>query len=167
MAADGAARFWVGDGEMWIGSVLASSSGAVSSKLIRYERRAGGGPGGPKGPGSPGSEALGFDTAAAGATISGMYESALSSCQPLSLAYSDVYLRPASLATAAGVYTVSDGSGYSLTVTIHSDGQLEGSDTLGCVLIGSVDVPDPAVNYYNAVADRQFAGRSTVTTLEC
>jgi hypothetical protein len=143
---------------MWVGSVLASSSGAVSSMLTRYERLAGGGPGGPKDSGSPFSEALGFDTAAAGATLSGKYEGALSDCQPLNLSYSDVYRRPASLATAAGVYTASDGNGYTLTVTIQSDGQLDGSDTLGCVLIGSVAVPDPAVNYYSAVADATTCG---------
>jgi hypothetical protein len=62
------------------------------------------------------------------------------------------------LATAAGVYTASDSSGYTLTVTIHRDGQLDGSDTKGCTLIGSVDVPDPAVNYYSAIADATTCG---------
>jgi hypothetical protein len=46
VAADGDARFWVGDTEMWMGSVLATSNGDVNSRLTRYERFAGGAPGG-------------------------------------------------------------------------------------------------------------------------
>ncbi len=159
VAADGQAHFWVGDNEMWVGTVLASSSGVVSSVLTLYYRLAGGGPGGPMYFASSLLAELGFDTAAAGATLSGQYAPGdFSNCQPLNLSYSDVYRRPASLAAAAGVYTASDGNGYTLTVTIHSDGQLDGSDTLGCMLIGSFAVPDPAVNYYSAVADATTCG---------
>jgi hypothetical protein len=41
---------------------------------------------------------------------------------------------------------------------MHSDGQLDGSDTNGCVLLGSVTVPDPAKNHYSAVADASSCG---------
>lgn len=158
VAADGQANFLIGDGELWTGSVLASPDGAVSSRLTRYFRATGAGIGGLRDPGSPNTAFLGFDAATAGSRLSGEYLGVLSSCQPVRLGYRDIYLRLASLAVIAGVFTASDDDGYTLTVTIHSDGQLDGSDTRGCVLIGDVTVPDPAKNYYRAAADVSSCG---------
>jgi len=158
IAADGQAHFLVGDSEVWIGSVLGSMDGAVSSALVRYYRATGEGIGGVKNPGSPNTAFLGFGAANAGSSLAGAYMSVLSNCQPLHLAYNDVYRRSASLGVIAGVFTASDDNGYALTVTIHSDGQLDGSDTQGCVLIGIAAVPDSARNYYRAVADASSCG---------
>ena len=158
IAADGQAHFLVGDGEMWIGSVLGSTDGAVSSTLVRYYRATGEGIGGLKNPGSPNTAFLGFNTANAGGSLAGAYMSVLSDCQPVYLAYNDVYRRSASLGVIAGVFTASEDNGYALTVTVHSDGQLDGSDTQGCVLIGIAAVPDSAKNYYRADADASSCG---------
>lgn len=57
----------------------------------------------------------------------------------------------------AGAYTFSDGSGYA-TLTAHTEGLLDGSDTAGCVLNGNIIAPDLTKNYYNAVADFTTCG---------
>ena len=83
---------------------------------------------------------------------------ALSSCHDFSLSYDDVYQRAASLQEIAGVYTASEYDGYTLTITVHDDGQLDGSDTRGCVLMDDVSVPDAAKNVYRAVASASNCG---------
>jgi len=61
---------------------------------------------------------------------------------------SPMWDRPASLGTVAGVYTRSTSSGYSMTMTIGADGQVTGSDSRGCVVNGTVSVPDASHNMY-------------------
>jgi hypothetical protein len=158
VAADGTSVFQVGDSELWVGSVLASENGAVASDLTRYARANTGGAGGSRIPGEPVEGVLAFDRAVARTRLYGAYRGPLSNCQGLSLRYDDVYQHPASLQEIAGVYTATQDAGYTLTITVHDDGQLDGSDTRGCVLIGNVTVPDETRNVYRAVADASTCG---------
>jgi hypothetical protein len=61
---------------------------------------------------------------------------------------SPMWDRPSSLATVAGVYTRSTSSGYSMTMTISANGQMDGVDTRGCRIDGTINVPDAAHNLY-------------------
>lgn len=158
IAADGTAAFNVANSELWVGSVLASEDGAVASDLTRYERPNTGGAGGPRSSGNPIPEALAFGRAVARTTLEGAYQGPLSNCQGVSLRYDDVYEHAASLQEIAGVYTASEQDGYTLTITVHDDGQLDGSDTRGCVLTGNVTVPDAAKNVYRAIANASACG---------
>jgi hypothetical protein len=158
VAADGTAVFNVANSELWVGSVLATDDGAVASTLTRYARPNAGGPGGPRSAGSPVPEALAFERAVPHATLSGAYVGPLSDCQDISLRYDTVYQYAASLQEIAGVYSASEDDGYTLTVTVHDDGQLDGSDSQGCVLIGNVTVPDASKNIYRATATASACG---------
>jgi len=60
--------------------------------------------------------------------------------------------RPASLATLAGTYTRTTSIGYTMTMSVTQAGQLTASDTHGCLINGTVTVPDPAHNHYRIVA---------------
>jgi hypothetical protein len=61
---------------------------------------------------------------------------------------SPMWDRPASLGTVAGVYTRSTSSGYTMTMTLSANGQLTASDSRGCLLNGTVGVPDATHNMY-------------------
>jgi hypothetical protein len=91
-------------------------------------------------------------------SLTGQYKGALSDCRELSLTYSSLYKDPASLAILAGVYTSADQEVHTLTLTIHADGQMDGSDLRGCVVVGSVTVPDSTKNYYSGTADVTSCG---------
>lgn len=65
-----------------------------------------------------------------------------------SLMLNSMWNRPASLQTLAGVYTRSTWSGYSMTLSVGSDGQLAAADSRGCAINGTVTVPDPTRNLY-------------------
>jgi hypothetical protein len=158
VTAEGKAVFNVGNSELWVGTVLATEDGAVASDLTLYKRPSSGGAGGLKSPGDPTPEALVFDHAKARTALSGAYQGPLSNCQDVRLGYDDVYEQAASLQEIAGVYTSAAGDDYTLTVTVHDDGQLDGSDTRGCVLMGDVSVPDATKNVYRAVADASSCG---------
>ena len=158
VTADGNAVFNVGSSELWVGTVLATEDGAVASDLTLYKRPNTGGAGGPKSPGDPTTEALVFDHANVRTALSGAYQGLLSNCQDVKLGYNGVYEHAASLQEIAGVYTASAYVGYALTITVHDDGQLDGSDTRGCVLMGDVSVPDAAKNVYRAVASASTCG---------
>lgn len=56
--------------------------------------------------------------------------------------------RAASLGTVAGVYTRSTSNGYTMTMTLNVNGQLTASDSRGCVVNGTVSVPDATHNMY-------------------
>jgi hypothetical protein len=78
--------------------------------------------------------------------------------------------RPAALGLVAGVYTRSTSNGYTMTLAIGSDGRLSGSDTRGCVVSGTVTVPDPLHDGYHLDAqisacgtlDGQYQGMGTL-----
>ena len=61
---------------------------------------------------------------------------------------STMWDRPASLATLAGTYTRTTSIGYTMTMSITASGELTASDSRGCVVNGTVTVPDPTHNLY-------------------
>lgn len=64
----------------------------------------------------------------------------------------------ASLESLAGVYTRSLRSGYTMTLAVTSNGEVTGSDTLGCQLYGAISVPDPRHNLYHVQAEVTSCG---------
>jgi hypothetical protein len=68
------------------------------------------------------------------------------------------YNRPASLDLLAGTYTRTTSIGYTMTMSITQGGQLTGSDSRGCVLNGTISVPDPAHNLYQINATMASCG---------
>jgi len=65
------------------------------------------------------------------------------------MSLSPMWDRPASVGTVAGVYTRSTSNGYTMTMTMSANGQLTGSDSRGCVINGTVRVPDATHNMYS------------------
>ena len=66
--------------------------------------------------------------------------------------------RPASLASLAGTYTRTTSIGYTMTMSVSATGQLTASDTRGCVINGTVTVPDPVHNLYRIAANVTSCG---------
>ncbi len=64
------------------------------------------------------------------------------------MSLSPMWSRPASLGAVAGVYTRTTSGGYAMTMTIAADGQVTASDSRGCLVNGSVTVPDATHNLY-------------------
>ncbi len=71
---------------------------------------------------------------------------------------SPMWARPSSLGTVAGVYTRTTSNGYTMTMTIGANGQLTASDSRGCVINGTVEVPDPTRNMYRIDATATSCG---------
>jgi hypothetical protein len=65
------------------------------------------------------------------------------------LSLSPMWDRAASLGTVAGVYTRSTSNGYTMTMTISTNGQLTANDSRGCLFNGAVGVPDLTHNMYS------------------
>jgi hypothetical protein len=65
------------------------------------------------------------------------------------MSLSPMWDRPASIGTVAGVYTRTTSNGYTMTMTMSANGQLTASDSLGCLINGSVGVPDATHNMYS------------------
>jgi hypothetical protein len=61
---------------------------------------------------------------------------------------SSMWNRPATLAMLAGTYTRTTSIGYVMTMSIATDGMITASDTRGCVISGTVTVPDANRNLY-------------------
>jgi hypothetical protein len=74
------------------------------------------------------------------------------------MARSPMWDRAASLSTVAGVYTRSTSNGYTMTMTLGTNGQMMGSDSKGCVFSGTVSVPDPQHNLYHLDAQVSACG---------
>jgi hypothetical protein len=64
------------------------------------------------------------------------------------VAMSSMWNRPATLATLAGTYIRTTSIGYTMTMSIATDGVITASDTRGCVINGAVTVPDATHNLY-------------------
>jgi len=62
--------------------------------------------------------------------------------------YDPIYDRGSSLAVVSGIYSDTDGAGYTETYTIDSDGIITGSDTDGCVFGGAVSILNSNYNMY-------------------
>jgi hypothetical protein len=65
---------------------------------------------------------------------------------------SSMWNRPASLDTLAGTYTRTTSIGYTMTMSLTQAGELTANDTRGCVINGTVTVPDPTQNLYQISA---------------
>jgi hypothetical protein len=65
-----------------------------------------------------------------------------------SFTYDDIYERDSTLAVISGIYSDSDGLGYTETYTIDSAGTITGSDTDGCIFNGSVSILNSNYNMY-------------------
>jgi hypothetical protein len=65
---------------------------------------------------------------------------------------SPMWNRTGSMSEVAGVYMRTTSSGYAMTMTISSNGQMSGQDSRGCVFSGTVTVPDSAHNLYRLEA---------------
>ena len=73
----------------------------------------------------------------------------------------DRSLRQASSAAAVqGTYTTNLGTGYTLTLTVDSEGQVIGTDTNGCRLAGRFSPGRPTENQYGVKLDVSDCGRS-------
>ena len=81
-------------------------------------------------------------------SISGTFTSSDGGSGSFSLTYDPITTRGSSLATITANWFVTDGSGYSMSLTIDSAGTLNGSDSDGCVYTGQVNIIDPTVNIY-------------------
>lgn len=93
-----------------------------------------------------------------GESISGDFTSA-GLTGTIALTYEQAqYERGANLSTLAGIWSVSDDSGYALTLTINNDGSVNGSDTMECMYLGTATIPDAAVNVYALALDISSCG---------
>jgi hypothetical protein len=80
------------------------------------------------------------------------------------------YDRPASLELLAGTYTRTTSIGYTMTMSFSQGGQLTGTDSRGCVLNGTVSIPDPTHNLYQVdatvtscgILDGSYQGHGTL-----
>lgn len=106
-------------------------------------------------------------------TTSGRY-SGSGDAGTFNMSLSPMWERAASLGAAAGVYTRSTSNGYAMTMTIHADGQLSASDSRGCVISGTIAVPDALHNLYGIDAtvsscgslDGRYRGMGTLVDAE-
>ena len=76
------------------------------------------------------------------------------------LPYDRSFDQPPSAAAVQGIYTTNLGTGYTLTISVDSAGQVIGNDTSGCSLDGRISASRPAVGYYNVVLDVNACGKS-------
>lgn len=74
--------------------------------------------------------------------------------------YDQSFDRPSSAAAVQGIYTTNLGTGYTLTISVDSAGQVIGNDTNGCSLDGKVSASHPTVGYYDVVLDVNACGKS-------
>lgn len=81
-------------------------------------------------------------------TLSGSAQFGGVTTSTFSFKYDTLYERDSSLAVVSGIYSDTDGIGYTETYTIESDGTITGSDTDGCVFGGLVSILDPNYNMY-------------------
>ena len=67
--------------------------------------------------------------------------------------YDRSFERPTGVAAIQGSYTTHLGTGYTLTITVDSAGQVTGNDTNGCRLEGEVTASRPTADYVDVVLD--------------
>lgn len=81
-------------------------------------------------------------------TLSGTFTSTTGATGSFSLTYDTVTDKGSSLAVTDGNWTETSG-GSTSTISIDSTGALTGSDTDGCVYLGTVSIINSSVNIYN------------------
>jgi hypothetical protein len=159
ITADGRAWFWAGGSDLETGTVFAAPDGRVDSQFTRYLRL-------PATLAAPPSssrlQSLSFNKAVQNGSLTGMFRDMFSSkCTQLVLGYHGAYKNHVPTADVAGVYSVSEDSGYTFTIAIDALGVLTGSDTNGCVLLGAVAPSSPARLYFEADIDVSSCGGSS------
>ena len=77
-----------------------------------------------------------------------------------SVPYDKSFARPAGAAAIQGIYTTNLGTGYTLTFTVDSTGQVIGSDTNGCRLAGRFSPGRATENQYGVKLEVSACGRS-------
>ena len=83
------------------------------------------------------------------------YSCPFSSDINLSLIYDkDLTERSSSLSLVSGIWSYSDGSGYTITLTVDDGGIFNGSDTSGCLYSGDLAVKDESINIYRVRLDQ-------------
>jgi hypothetical protein len=68
--------------------------------------------------------------------------------------------QPSSAAAVQGIYTTNLGTGYTLTITVDSTGQVIGNDTNGCSLDGEISANHSTDGYYDVMLDVNACGKS-------
>ena len=74
--------------------------------------------------------------------------------------YGKSFGRPAGAAAVQGIYTTNLGTGYTLTLTVDSAGQVIGNDTNGCRIAGQFSPGRPMENQYGVKLDVSDCNRS-------
>lgn len=76
------------------------------------------------------------------------------------LSYDSNYETGSSLIALSGMYSGSDPSGYALTYEISPSGVVSGSDSTGCMVMGTANSPNSAYNLYAFELDFSSCGGS-------
>jgi hypothetical protein len=82
-----------------------------------------------------------------GGTMTGRYAGS-GDAGTFNMSLSPMWNRSSSLGAVAGVYTRSTSNGYSMTMTLGAGGELMASDSRGCIMNGTVGLPDTVHNLY-------------------
>jgi hypothetical protein len=93
-----------------------------------------------------GTTSMMIDNHAVG-TMSGRYTGS-GDAGTFNMNLSPMWNRTASLGSVAGVYTRTTSNGYTMTMTVGANGQVMASDSRGCLVNGTVTVPDTTHNLY-------------------
>lgn len=72
--------------------------------------------------------------------------------------YQQSYDNDSSLQTLAGMYSVDDGAGFTLTYSLDANGVFTGSDTTGCLVNGEAEIIDADYNMYRLELDFTSCG---------
>jgi hypothetical protein len=76
-----------------------------------------------------------------------------------SVPYDQAFERPWGIANLQGIYTTSQGTGYTLTIVVDAAGRLSGVDTNGCDLQGEISNRSRGFNYHDVVLDVSRCGK--------
>ncbi|MFD2231322.1 hypothetical protein [Alkalimarinus sediminis] len=131
----GELRFITDDGAQQVGTITASGNSFTAS-ITEYAEA-----------GSPATGTV-SGTISARQTLTGSAQFAGETTSTFEYSYDSIYDRNSSLATIAGIYSDSDGAGYTETYTVDSDGTITGSDTEGCVFGGAISILNANYNMY-------------------
>lgn len=131
----GELRFITEDGAQQVGTISSTGS-VINGEVTEYTAIA-----------DPVSGTF-TGTISARNTLSGSVQFGGVTTSTFSFNYDTLYERDSSLAVVSGIYSDTDGGGYTETYTIESDGTITGSDTDGCVFGGAVSILDSNYNMY-------------------
>lgn len=159
---DGAARWMSTDGRVWTGTMPMTGAKFDASLMGRMYT----GATFPDGS-TAGTWTMNVDVASG--RMSGQFTGS-GDAGRFDLMLNSMWDRTASLQSVAGVYTRNSWTGYAMTMTIGTDGQLIANDSRGCSMNGTVSVPDATHNLYSMSAtvtscgslDGSYQGQGTL-----